>query len=70
MFAPGFIVSSVITYKFSEDFYKKANGEKEKLNVRNSFFFIKMEWWAYIEFALGMIGLGIGIYEMVSKLWI
>lgn len=43
-----FLICAVITYLTKDDYYKDRNGQKQKIDIPNEFFFIRMETWAYI----------------------
>lgn len=63
----GVIVSAIVTYIFRDDYYKNDKGEKVSLDIKNTFFFINMKWWAYIEFFLGILGLSFSLYKIFIK---
>ena len=43
-----FLVCAVITFATRNGYYKDRNGQKQKLDIPNEFFFISMQNWAYI----------------------
>ena len=65
--SPGIIISAIITYLFSEDYIKNEKGIKIKVEIDNSFYFIKMKWWSYIFIISGFLVLAYGAFKMLSK---
>ena len=59
---PGIILSSIWTYLTSHD-YIKTDGIKKKIDLGNSFFYIKMNIFSYILLASGIILTLVGIYK-------
>ncbi|NOQ71429.1 MAG: hypothetical protein GQ574_05485 [Crocinitomix sp.] len=53
-----FFIAAIWTYLTKNDYYKDREGNKVKMEIDNSFFFIKMEYWPYI---LGVIGFSLMI---------
>ena len=53
-----FLVCAIVTYLTRNDYYLNKNGEKQKMDTPNEFYFLKMEIWAYIFFALALVFFG------------
>ncbi len=49
-----FLISGLWTYLTSEEFIKK-DGQKIKVDIKNTFFFISMKLWGYIFLAAGLL---------------
>lgn len=43
-----FILCAFLTYVTKNDYYLDCNGQKQKLDIPNEFFFLRMEIWVYI----------------------
>jgi len=63
----GIIVSGIWTWFAGRDFIKK-DGEKVKIDLGNSFFFIKMEIFGYILIFFGVVVAGYGFYDTYISL--
>ena len=50
-----FVITGVWALLTSNDYYKNDDGEKVKVEIDNSFFWIKMKYWIYIFLALALI---------------
>ncbi len=62
----GFLISGIWTYLKSED-YVEINGEKEKVDFENAFFFITMKLWSKIMFVMGFLIIIGGILETIDS---
>ena len=49
------LLTCVLVYLTKNDYYVDKNGDKQRMDIENSFFLIKMEYWVYIFFILGII---------------
>jgi ribose/xylose/arabinose/galactoside ABC-type transport system permease subunit len=50
-----FLLTSIWTYLTSEDYYKDADGNKQKLFMDHELFFIPMKVWSYIFLVLSIL---------------
>src|SRR5690348_4194913 len=57
-FGLGFLIAAVWTYLTKDDYYTDKNGNKQKMEIPNELYFIRMEIWAYILFGGALIFLG------------
>ncbi len=62
IFGIGFLICGLWTYLTSEEYIKK-EGQKIKIEIKNSFFFISMKIWGYIFLVAGL-------FFLINGLWI
>jgi hypothetical protein len=58
-----FLVVSIWLHLTKDDYYKDKNGNKKKIEVVNSFFFIKLEIWVVIFAIAGFILIASSIFS-------
>lgn len=49
------LLCSLITYLADKDYYKDDIGNKIKIDMKNSFFFIRLKYWVYIFIVLSVV---------------
>jgi hypothetical protein len=55
LFAFTFLISGLWTYLTKYDYYKDKQGNKVKLDMDNSLYWIKMKYWPYILWGIGFL---------------
>lgn len=55
LFFLSLLVTGIWTLLTSNDYYKNEHGEKIKVEIENSFFWVKMKYWIYVFIALAII---------------
>lgn len=58
----GFLLCAIWTYLTGNDYYKDRNGQKQKMDLPNEFFFLTMQVWAYIFLAIALLFFGNTIF--------
>ena len=49
------LLAGIWTYFTKDDYYKDREGNKKKMDIENSFFFMNMAIWSYIFFGLSLL---------------
>lgn len=55
----GFTVAAIWTFLVRDDYYKNERGERIKMDTVIEFYFIKLEYWAFI---FAVLGFGLGFF--------
>lgn len=62
-----FLLCAAITYITRNDYYTDRNGEKQRIDIPNEFFFLSMQTWAYIFIIAATVFFINSVFEYFGK---